>query len=131
MTTYKVGYFVGSLSSKSLNRLLAEALMRLAPPGLQMAEIPFKDLPLYSPDYESDYPAVATRRAAGARWRRMRRRSRSDSPPQMPNFSPLARAYSRQSSRTTQPRHTSLASRVEAPRSGQNRSGSTPRSSGR
>ena len=36
-------------------------------------------------------------------------------------------AYSRQSSRTTQPRHTSLASRVDAPRSGKNRSGSTPR----
>jgi hypothetical protein len=61
-----------------------------------------------------------------ARWRRRRRRSRSDSPPQMPNFSPLAKAYSRQSSRTTHPRHTSLASRVEAPRSGKNRSGSTP-----
>src|SRR5258708_5048305 len=45
----------------------------------------------------------------------------------MPNFSPLERAYSRQSSRTTQPRHTSLASRVDAPRSGKNRSGSTPR----
>jgi chromate reductase len=24
-----------------------------------MVEIPFKDLPLYSPDYEADYPAVA------------------------------------------------------------------------
>src|SRR5262249_56149555 len=64
---------------------------------------------------------------ARARWRRMRRRSRSLIPPQMPNFSPLARAYSRQSSRTTQPRHTSLASFVDAPRSGKKRSGSTPR----
>ena len=59
MTPYKVGYFVGSLSSKSINRLLAKALERLAPPELQMTEIPFKDLPLYSPDYEADYPAVA------------------------------------------------------------------------
>src|SRR5205823_12399224 len=48
-------------------------------------------------------------------------------PPQMPNFSPLARAYSRHSRRTTQPRHTSLASLVDAPRSGKKRSGSTPR----
>ena len=24
-----------------------------------MTEIPFKDLPLYSPDYEKDYPAAA------------------------------------------------------------------------
>ena len=59
MTTYTVGYFIGSLASASLNRLLSRALVRLAPPGLQMTEIPFKDLPLYSPDYEKDYPAAA------------------------------------------------------------------------
>ena len=46
---------------------------------------------------------AATSRRARARARRRRRRSRSLIPPQMPNFSPLARAYSRQSSRTTQP----------------------------
>ena len=33
MAAYKVGYFVGSLSSKSINRLLAKALGRLAPPN--------------------------------------------------------------------------------------------------
>jgi chromate reductase, NAD(P)H dehydrogenase (quinone) len=59
MTTYKVGYFIGSLSSTSINRLLSKALTRLAPTGLQMTEIPFKDLPLYSPDYEKNYPPVA------------------------------------------------------------------------
>ena len=59
MTTFKVGYFVGSLSSTSINRLLARALVRLAPPELQLVEIPFKDLPLYSPAYESNYPPVA------------------------------------------------------------------------
>ena len=59
MTTYTVGYFVGSLAKGSLNRLLSLALSRLAPTELQMAEIPFRDLPLYSPDYEVDYPAVA------------------------------------------------------------------------
>ena len=32
MTKYKVGYFVGSLASGSINRLLARALSRLAPP---------------------------------------------------------------------------------------------------
>ena len=32
MTTYTVGYFVGSLSSTSINRRLAKALTRLAPP---------------------------------------------------------------------------------------------------
>ena len=59
MVTYKVGYFVGSLSSTSINRLLAKALGRLAPPELVLNEIPIKDLPLYSPDFDADYPPVA------------------------------------------------------------------------
>jgi chromate reductase len=59
MDRYKVGYFVGSLATASINRLLAKALVRLAPPELEMAEIPFKDLPLYSYDYDANYPPVA------------------------------------------------------------------------
>lgn len=59
MASYKVGYFVGSLSSTSINRRLAKALIRLAPPDLQLVEIPIKDLPLYSQDYDADYPPVA------------------------------------------------------------------------
>jgi chromate reductase len=59
MTTYKVGYFVGSLSSTSINRLLAKALVRLAPPELVLNEIAIRDLPLYSPDYDADFPPVA------------------------------------------------------------------------
>lgn len=59
MTTYKVGYFVGSLARASINRRLANALVKLAPPGLSMSEIPFRDLPLYSYDYDADYPPVA------------------------------------------------------------------------
>src|SRR5262245_52122294 len=59
MAAYKVGYFVGSLSSTSINRMLAKALMRLAPPELALTEIPIKDLPLYSPDFDADYPPVA------------------------------------------------------------------------
>ena len=54
--SFKVGYFVGSLATASINRLLAKALVRLAPPQLQMTEIPFKDLPLYSYDYDANYP---------------------------------------------------------------------------
>jgi chromate reductase len=50
MATYKVGYFVGSLASTSINRLLAKALVRLAPPELVLSEIAIKDLPLYSSD---------------------------------------------------------------------------------
>jgi chromate reductase len=60
MTSYKVGYFVGSLSTKSLNRLLAKALVRLAPSELEMTEISFRELPLYSYDYDANYPPVAT-----------------------------------------------------------------------
>jgi chromate reductase len=58
MTTYKVGYIVGSLATASLNRKLANALIRLAPPELEFVEIPIKDLPLYSYDYDAHYPAA-------------------------------------------------------------------------
>ena len=56
---YKVGVFIGSLAKESINRKLAKALMRLAPDSLQLKEIPIKDLPLYSSDYDADYPPVA------------------------------------------------------------------------
>jgi chromate reductase len=59
MSTYKVGYFVGSLAKASINRKLSRALVRLAPGELQLKEIPFGDLPLYSYDYDADYPAPA------------------------------------------------------------------------
>jgi chromate reductase len=59
MTSYKVGYFVGSLAKASLNRKLARALVRLAPAELTMREIEFGTLPLYSYDYDQDYPPVA------------------------------------------------------------------------
>lgn len=59
MADYKVGYFVGSLAKDSINRKLAKALVRLAPQGLQTQEISFRDLPLYSNDYDADYPPVA------------------------------------------------------------------------
>ena len=56
---YQVGYFVGSLSSTSINRVLSRALIRLAPPELEFTEIPIGDLPLYSPDHDADYPPQA------------------------------------------------------------------------
>ena len=59
MVTYKVGYFVGSLSSTSINRELSRALLRLAPEDLEFSEIPIGSLPLYSPDFDSDYPPEA------------------------------------------------------------------------
>ena len=59
MTSFKVGYLIGSLATQSINRKLARALIRLAPEGLEFTEIPFRDLPLYSYDYDDDYPEVA------------------------------------------------------------------------
>ena len=60
MADFKVGYFVGSLATRSINRLLARALVNLAPRELQLTEIAFKDLPLYSYDYDANFPSVAT-----------------------------------------------------------------------
>lgn len=59
MGAYKVGYLVGSLATGSINRKLARALARLAPETLTLEEIPFGDLPLYSWDYDADYPQAA------------------------------------------------------------------------
>ena len=68
MPVYKVGYFVGSLSSTSINRVLSRALIRLAPENLEFTEIGIGDLPLYSPDYDNSYPpeAIALKEAIGA-----------------------------------------------------------------
>jgi chromate reductase, NAD(P)H dehydrogenase (quinone) len=59
MATYQVGYFVGSLASASINRTLSRALIRVAPSELAFAEIPIRDLPLYSYDYDANYPPEA------------------------------------------------------------------------
>lgn len=59
MDTYRIGYLVGSLSSTSINRVLSHALIRLAPPGLDFVEVPIGELPLYSPDYDTDLPTAA------------------------------------------------------------------------
>ena len=61
MTNHKVGYLIGSLATGSINRKLAKALVRLAPPNLDMAEIPIRELPLYTYDYDADFPPVARR----------------------------------------------------------------------
>jgi chromate reductase, NAD(P)H dehydrogenase (quinone) len=59
VSAYKVAYFVGSLSSASINRKLSQALIKLAPHDLDFTEIPIDNLPLYSPDFDSDYPPEA------------------------------------------------------------------------
>jgi chromate reductase len=56
MSGYSVGYVVGSLSTESINRTLAKALIQLSPKGLKFVEIPIRDLPLYNRDFDTDYP---------------------------------------------------------------------------
>jgi chromate reductase len=51
---------VGSLSSTSINRILSLALIRLSPKDLEFTEIPIRNLPLYSPDYDANYPPEAS-----------------------------------------------------------------------
>ena len=59
MSSHKVGYLVGSLAKASINRQLANALIQLAPKELTFTEIAIRDLPLYSYDYDADFPPAA------------------------------------------------------------------------
>ncbi len=54
--TYEIGYLVGSLAKGSINRTLSRALIASAPDDLSFTEIPIGDLPLYSWDYDADFP---------------------------------------------------------------------------
>lgn len=58
MTT-SVGVIIGSISSTSINRRLAHALEGIAPASLALTEIPIAELPMYSSDFDADFPAVA------------------------------------------------------------------------
>lgn len=58
MTT-KIGYIVGSVSSTSINRAVFQAAQLNTPEGVELVEIEIKDLPIYSPDFDGDYPQVA------------------------------------------------------------------------
>jgi chromate reductase len=57
--TRTIGYIVGSISSTSINRRFAKALEQLAPEGTKLVEIPIKDLPMYSPDHDKNFPQTA------------------------------------------------------------------------
>ncbi len=55
----RIGLIIGSRSSTSLNRAVGRALAALAPADVQLVELGYGDLPLYSPDVDADYPAAA------------------------------------------------------------------------
>lgn len=59
MKNFTVGYLIGSLAKGSINRKLAKALIRVAPKELDFTEISIRELPLYSYDYDNDFPASA------------------------------------------------------------------------
>ncbi|MFF1541975.1 NADPH-dependent FMN reductase [Microbacterium sp. NPDC058269] len=58
--THRIGYLIGSLAHDSINRVVATALVKLAPPSLEMFEIPIRELPLYNRDDELDPVAAVT-----------------------------------------------------------------------
>ena len=55
----RIGYIVGSLSSKSINRQVANALVGLAPADVELVELNYGDLPVYTPDADAHYPVEA------------------------------------------------------------------------
>jgi len=61
MKTYDVAVLVGSLRRESINRRLALALARLAPPTLALREVPLAELPMYNGDLESQRPDSVNR----------------------------------------------------------------------
>jgi len=61
----KVGVLVGSLRRDSYSLKLAKALMRVAPPSLQMTQLQIGDMPHYNEDLDSGSPPES--------WARFRR----------------------------------------------------------
>lgn len=59
MAQLKIAVLVGSLRKDSFNRRLALALEKLAPAELSFQHIRIDNLPLYTQDFDGDYPAVA------------------------------------------------------------------------
>jgi hypothetical protein len=57
--TYKIAVVVGSIRRESFNKQLAHAVASLAPPDFSFEFLDIAGLPLYSQDYDSDFPEVA------------------------------------------------------------------------
>jgi chromate reductase len=61
MKQFRIAVFVGSLRKDSFNRRLARAVEKLAPDEFDFQHVRIDDLPLYSQDFDSDYPPAARR----------------------------------------------------------------------
>ena len=57
--TYKIAVVVGSIRRDSFNKKLAHAVASLAPPDFSFEFLDIAGLPLYSQDYDHDFPEVA------------------------------------------------------------------------
>jgi NAD(P)H-dependent FMN reductase len=57
--TYKIAVVVGSIRRDSFNKQLAHAVVALAPPDFSFEFLDIASLPLYSQDYDGDFPEVA------------------------------------------------------------------------
>jgi chromate reductase, NAD(P)H dehydrogenase (quinone) len=56
MAAIKVAVLVGSIRKESINRRLALAVERLAPPAFSFEHVRIDNLPLYNQDFDHDYP---------------------------------------------------------------------------
>ena len=57
----KVAVFVGSLREGSYNRMLAKAIEQLMPADFAFSHVRIDNLPLYSQDFDADYPTEPAR----------------------------------------------------------------------
>jgi chromate reductase len=61
MAAFKIAVVVGSNRRESINRKLAQALVKLGTPNLDLNIVRIDDLPLYNQDDEGNLPASVTR----------------------------------------------------------------------
>ena len=61
MSQYKIAVIIGSLRKESLNRRLADAVAKLAPPDFIFQQVQIGDLPLYNQDNEGNQPEAVKR----------------------------------------------------------------------
>jgi len=55
----RIGVIAGSIGRASINSEVAQALVALAPEGVEMHLIDISQLPVYTSDYDRDYPQAA------------------------------------------------------------------------
>lgn len=60
MSAIQIAVVVGSLRKESVNRKLAQAIMQMAPSGVQFKEVAIGDLPLYNQDADGNEVAAVT-----------------------------------------------------------------------